>query len=263
MKRYWWALGAWALVQGTALAQSCSRQSPAHGVALLELYTSEGCSSCPPADAFLGTLRGAGIGADRAVLLSLHVDYWNYIGWKDPYSRATFTERQRWMSDLAKTRTIYTPEFFVAGKELRNWSGGVEAAVKRVNDKPAQASVSIALGAATAAGLPMDVRASGARGGKLHVALYESAIATKVKAGENEGRTLRHDFVVREWLAPVPVGRDGKAALSRVLALPAGALPANMGVAAFVQTAEGEVLQALSLDTCPATSAGTGARKGG
>ena len=230
---------------------------------LLGLSTWEGCSSCPPADAFLGSLRGAGIGPDQAVLLSLHVDYWNTIGWKDPYSRAAFAERQGWMSNLAMMRTIYTPEFFVAGKELRNWSGGVDAAVKRVNAKAAQANISIALGAATKAGLPMDVRASAARAGNLYVALYESAIATRVKAGENGGRTLKHDFVVREWLTPVPVGRDGKAALSRVLALPAGAAPGNMGVAAFVQTGEGEVLQAVSLDTCALTSAGNGARTGG
>jgi hypothetical protein len=262
MNRYWWVLGAWMLVQSGALAQACNRQSPAHSVALLELYTSEGCSSCPPADALLGKLRGAGIGPDRAVLLSLHVDYWNHIGWKDPYSQAAFTERQRWMSDLAMMRTIYTPEFFVAGKELRNWSGGVDAAVKRVNARAAQANIGIALGTPTAAGLPLEVKASAARAGKLFVALYESGITSRVKAGENDGRTLKHDFVVREWLAPLPLRGDGKASVSRVLPMPRGGVAANLGVAAFVQTDEGEVLQALSLDSC-ATSAGTGARKGG
>ncbi|UUZ55652.1 DUF1223 domain-containing protein [Massilia sp. H-1] len=64
-------------------------------------------------DAFLSARRATGLRADQAVLLSMHVDYWNYIGWKDPYSRKVFTERQRALSDLAHTRTIYTPEFFV------------------------------------------------------------------------------------------------------------------------------------------------------
>ncbi len=233
-----------------ALAQTCSITSPAHSVALLELYTSEGCSSCPPADQFLSSLRSAGIGSERAVLLSLHVDYWNYIGWKDPFSRKAFTERQRWLSDLAHTRTIYTPEFFVGGKELRAWNAGLDAALKRTNARPAQANVSITLGQAGAAGWPMDVRVTGARAGKLQVALYENGIASQVRSGENKGRTLRHDFVVREWLAPVPVAGDGRAALSRIVALPAGAVSRNLGVAAFVQTDAGEVLQAISLPAC-------------
>jgi len=236
----------WLAAQA-ALAAGCSAVSPAHTVALVELYTSEGCSSCPPADSYLSSLRGAGLRADQAVLLSLHVDYWNYIGWKDPYSRKTFTERQRWLSDLAHTRTIYTPEFFVAGRELRNWSGGLDDVVKRINATPARASIAIGLGQPTAAGVPLQVKASGQPGASLYVALVQSAIATKVGAGENSGRTLRHDFVAREWVAPVQLGSDGKAELTRTLPLPAGASP---GVSAFVQTAQGEVLQALALPAC-------------
>ena len=239
MKKILLALAAIGAVHA-AQAQSCSARSPAHTVALVELYTSEGCSSCPPADQFLGSRRGAGVRADQAVLLSLHVDYWNDIGWKDPYSHAAFTARQRWLSDLAHTRTIYTPEFFVAGKEARNWSDGLDATVKRVNATPAQANIAISMGQ------PLRVSASGPAGAKLYLALVENGLVSMVAAGENNGRTLRHDYVVREWAAPVVLGADGKAVLTRTVATPR----ARYGVVAFVQSEQGAVLQALSLDAC-------------
>jgi hypothetical protein len=242
---------ALAILPGAVMAgPACVGQSPAHTVALVELYTSEGCSSCPPADRFLGSLRPAGVAPSQAVLLSMHVDYWNYIGWKDPFSRKAFTERQRWLSDLAGTRTIYTPEFFVGGRELRDWNGGLQGVVSKLNKMPARAGIAVSLGALGAGGLPVDVSAQSAQGGTLHVALVEDALAVEVKAGENGGRTLHHDHVVREWLEPVALGRDGKANVSRVLPLPAGARAANLGVAAFVQSDKGEVLQAFSLQAC-------------
>ena len=94
-------------VQAGAIAQTCSKHSPAHTVALLELYTSEGCDSCPPADKFVSGLRGSGMTSAQVVPLSLHVDYWDYIGWKDVFAKAAFTERQRWLSDQAGSRTIH------------------------------------------------------------------------------------------------------------------------------------------------------------
>jgi len=245
-------LAAVALNIGPALAAgSCTAQSPAYRVALLELYTSEGCSSCPPADQFVRELRGAGVTPQQAVVMSMHVDYWNYIGWKDPFSRAAFTERQRWLSDLAGSRTIYTPEFFVGGKELRGWSNGVPAAVKRVNDMPAQANIGISVGAAGSSGLPVEVKASAVHDAKLYIALVEGGVASQVNAGENKGRLLHHDFVVREWLPPVSLAAGSTAAtVSRTIALPAGASPAKLGVSAFVQSDKGEVLQALNLPVC-------------
>ncbi|MES2152457.1 MAG: DUF1223 domain-containing protein [Pseudomonadota bacterium] len=258
MHKMWWWLGTCAALQGAAApvmaAQACSGKSPAHSVALLELYTSEGCDSCPPADQYVSGLRAAGVAPGQAVLLSLHVDYWNYIGWKDPYSRAAFTERQRWLSNLAGSHTIYTPEIFLAGRELRGgtsgWSASLPAAVRRINQTPAQADISIVLGQAGASGLPVEVKASAARGGTLYVALTESGVASQVTAGENRGRTLKHDFVVREWLAPVELGHDGKAALSRALSIPPGAVGRNLGISAFVQSERGEVLQAFSQGVC-------------
>jgi hypothetical protein len=242
---------ALAILPGAVMAgPACVGQSPAHTVALVELYTSEGCSSCPPADRFFGGLRPAGVAPSQAVLLALHVDYWNYIGWKDPFSRKAFTERQRWLSDLAGTRTIYTPEFFVGGHEQRDWSGGLQGSIGKINKLPARAGIAMSLGALGAAGLPVDVVANSPMGGTLHVALVEDALTVDVKTGENGGRTLHHEHVVREWLEPVALGRDGKANVSRTVAVPSGARATNLGVAAFVQSDKGEVLQAFSLQAC-------------
>lgn len=251
-------LAAAAMIANPAMAaaSACHAQSPAHRVALLELYTSEGCSSCPPADQYVAGLRAAGVTSDQAVLLSEHVDYWNDIGWKDPYSRAAFTDRQRWLSGLAHSRTVYTPEIFMSGKELRSWTGGgVPAAVQRINAQPAAADIGIALGQMGAGGVPVEVTASSARGGKLYVALVQSGVGSAVTAGENRGRLLRHDFVVREWLEPVALAADARsgkngAGVARTFVLPAGALSGSLGVSAFVQSEQGEVLQALALPLC-------------
>lgn len=242
-----------------AIAQTCSKQSPAHTVALLELYTSEGCSSCPPADRTFGDLRASGaatgLGIDQLVPLAFHVDYWNDIGWKDVYSSRANTDRQQWLSNLANSRTIYTPEMFVAGKELRNWSGGIPAAVKRINTQPARADIGIVLGKPGTAGLPVEVSAHAAQGGNLYVALYENGIVSDVKAGENRGATLKHEYVVRQWIGPVALHDDtrtGKTAVQRSLPIPSDANARNLGVAAFVQGERGDVLQALALPLCGA-----------
>ena len=242
-----------------AAGQSCSKQSPAHTVALLELYTSEGCNSCPPADKFVSGLRNQAasgskfddLTGEQVVPLSLHVDYWDYIGWNDRFAKSAFTVRQRWLAGLANSRTVYTPEVFVGGQELRNWSAATVNAIKRVNGRPAQADIGLRLGNLTDGRLRLQVTASSARPANLYLALYENGLASVVKAGENRGVTLRHDYVVRDWIGPVAVPTTmTKNAFARVLAVPADAQAKNLGVAAFVQAESGEVLQALALPLC-------------
>jgi hypothetical protein len=234
-----------------AFAQACSKQSPAHTVALLELYTSEGCSSCPPADRFVSGLQASGLTAEHVVPLSLHVDYWDYIGWKDPFSNRLFTERQYWLSAQAKSRTVYTPEIFIAGNELRNWRGATPATIRAINGRPAEAQISVSAGQPSEGNLPVEVKAKASRDAALYVVLYENGLSSNVKAGENHGTQLRHDYVVRDWIGPVALdGQGGKASLPRPLTVPAGASARNLGVAAFVQTSRGEILQALALPLC-------------
>ena len=99
----------------------CKARSGAGTAALVELYTSQGCSSCPPADRWLSTLGGR-FAAERVVPLSLHVDYWDYLGWKDPYAKRRFSERQRKLSVLQRMALVYTPQVVVQGRDFRSWN---------------------------------------------------------------------------------------------------------------------------------------------
>ena len=246
--------------QTMAFAQSCSKHSPAYQIALLELYTSEGCSSCPPADRSFSALRnGMGMGMagwpglDQVVPLALHVDYWDYIGWKDVFASPAYTARQRWLSDQTGKRAVYTPEMFIGGQELRNWHSDIPAAVRRINSQPSGANINIMLGKVVAGSVSVGVNAQAAQGGKLFVALYENDLTSRIRAGENDGVTLHHDYVVRQWIGPIaiqPGANAGKTGLQRVLILPTGSLGKNLGIAAFVEGDKGVVLQALALPFC-------------
>lgn len=237
-------LSPWA-----AAAPACSKQSPSHTVALLELYTSEGCSSCPPADRFVSSLRASGMGEEQVVPLSLHVDYWDHIGWKDRFARRSFTERQYWLSARGASRVVYTPEFFIAGDEVRDWRRNVASAVARINAEPARAQITLSIGQPRNGSLPVEVNAK-AREGGVYLALYENGLSNDVKAGENRGALLRHDYVVRDWIGPLALGNVGKVVLPRPLTIPSDASVKNLGVAAFVQGDRGDILQAVALQVC-------------
>lgn len=241
-------------------AAGCSVESPAHTVALVELYASEGCSSCPPADRWLSTLPG-GLGGDSLVALALHVDYWDYIGWQDPYAQAQFTARQRRLGQLSGSRSIYTPEVFVGMRELRGWHNGSTFArrVQAVNAQPARAAIALGMRATKGGDVEIEARftlPAGQSAAALQgvLVLYEDKLVSEVRRGENAGVSLRHDRVVRRWL-PRTLGAGAEAQVLReTVALPAGWNPVNLGAAAFVEDVNsGEVLQALALPGCLAT----------
>ena len=240
-----------------AQAGECSARSGPHTAALVELYTSEGCDSCPPADRWLQGLGARGYAPERVVPLSLHVNYWDYIGWKDPYAQQRFSDRQRRLAQVMRARIIYTPQVVLQGRDFRGWGGrAFDDAVARINAQPARASISLALGAGQRDTLAVQVRAAlldpaiGADAA-LYLASYENRLVSRVAAGENRGRTLSHDYVVFEWLGPLPFA-EGRLEERRELPLLPKAVLENSGVAAFVQNrATAEVLQALMLPACP------------
>ena len=243
-----------AAIGSGAGAAACSAVSPAHTLALAELYTSEGCDSCPPADKWMSALAARGLGPGKVVPLALHVDYWDYIGWKDPFAQAQFTERQRQIARLANSKLVYTPQVVLAGRDFRAWnSSAFDAQVKAVNARPARADIQLTLDTADGrAGISASAALKGAAPrAQLFVALTQSRIVSPDKAGENRGVTLKHDYVVREWLGPVALGADGKARLEKIVTPPKGAPTNDLGVVAIVQDASsGEILQALSLEAC-------------
>jgi hypothetical protein len=233
-------------------AAPCVSESGPNTAALVELYTSEGCSSCPPAERWLGTLpeRYPGTGV---VPLALHVDYWDYIGWKDPYAKREFALRQRKLSQLQRMALVYTPQVMLQGRDFRRWgTQAFDEAVERINSQPARARLTLILLRADDKGLEVEVSAELAQptvDAGLYLAAYQSRLQSKVTAGENRGRILTHDHVALEWLGPLE-GQNRRVE-RRTLPLLPGATAANSGAAAFVQNRRtGEVLQALLRASC-------------
>jgi hypothetical protein len=237
-------------------AMQCRAQSSNTTTALVELYTSEGCDSCPPADRWLSSLGARGYAPDRVVPIALHVDYWDYIGWKDPYAKQAFSARQRKMASLARAAMVYTPQVLLQGRDFRNWSAGAfEQEVAKINASAAKARITLLLDRpapgtfeveAAAELLDARLRADTA----LYLGAYENKLVSEVKAGENRGKSLAHDYVVLQWAGPFEFQGQKLVARATLPLLPR-AVPANSGVVAFVQNkASGEVLQAIMLPAC-------------
>ena len=204
---------------------------------VVELFTSEGCSSCPPADALLAELARR----KDVLALSFHVDYWDRLGWKDPFSSHQATERQQRYADLFRLRSVYTPQMVVDGR--REAVGSDRSAVES-----ALAAASRTRGGAPAALAPDGNRvrirlgpADAAASGSVLLIGFDRRHASAVERGENSGRTLAHVDVVRSI---DEVGRfDGKAAeievpLSRQ----------SDKVAVLVQAADGHIVGAAVAD---------------
>lgn len=250
----------------TSFAGQCTAQSGSGTAALVELYTSEGCNSCPPADRWLSALGAKGYAPQKVVPLSLHVDYWDYIGWKDPYAQARFSGRQRKLTQLQRLAFVYTPQVMLQGHDFRAWSSPAFAqTVARINAQPARARLSLTVDGAGRDGMKVEalsevLDSTQRQDAALYIAAFESKLTSRVTAGENRGETLSHDYVVLEWLGPFDMGPDGRHLERRSIPLLPSAIPANSGVVAFVQNRRTlEVLQALMLPLgSPACRGGKG-----
>jgi hypothetical protein len=154
---------------------------------LLELYTSEGCSSCPPAEAWLSRLKDSPRLWRDFAPLAFHVDYWDRLGWRDPFASKAWTTRQYQYSERWNSSSVYTPGFVLDGREWRN-----NAAPSASTESPGTLKVEVASDNminvifASKTDQPLD----------LHVVRLGFGITSNVRAGENSGRTLQHDFVV-------------------------------------------------------------------
>ena len=208
---------------------------------LVELFTSEGCSSCPPADVVLANLeRNQGIAGARVVPLGLHVDYWDRLGWTDPFSSARMTERQRSYSTLGSGS--YTPQAVVDGAKetVGSRRAALELFVTEAAKRP-HASLTIEVAPRTDAAAPFLVSlkigalpAGSAADAEAVVALTQNAARVAIPRGENSGSTLEHTAIARElvvvWPAPAAGG-----SLKTSLNSPAGIAPKDLRIVAFVQ----------------------------
>ena len=179
--------------------------SPSHLV-IVELFTSEGCSSCPPADALLKELSDQQkMNGVQIVALEEHVDYWNHLGWKDPYSAAEFSQRQSDYAQVFGTDGVYTPQMVVDGQSelVGSRSAAAREAIHKAANQP-KAEIVLGAGANSSPGKPafeVQIKSLGGisvRGEtELWIAVTEKGLQTDVKAGENSGETLKHAAVVR------------------------------------------------------------------
>ncbi len=235
----------------------CTADSPPTRAALVELYTSEGCNSCPPADRWLSRQTARDRDSHRIVALAFHVDYWDRLGWKDRFAQPAFGARQRALAAQQSSRTVYTPQVLVSGRSLPQWQrpDAFQQEIANLTAQPAPADLRAEL-------IPEPdlwrVRASGqvhapvARGEVgVFVAIYQNRLDSQVTAGENAGEQLRHDRVARALFGPLAIDSDGRFAHTVSVPLPDDFVARDAGVVVFLQRLQnGEVLQALARAAC-------------
>ena len=200
-------------------AEPITISSTKNHTTFLEVYTSQGCSSCPPAEQWLSTFTDQKTLWSGLIPLNFHVDYWDYLGWKDPFALAEFSQRQRVYAALNKSNYVATPGFMVNGNGWQGWfnqralpldlaehSGVLIATIK--NKK-------ININFNNSTNINDDLVA--------HVALLGFSIETKVKSGENKGHLLKHDFVVIGY-------QQSNMDVNKALALADLTLPTPLGV---------------------------------
>lgn len=231
-----------ALATGSAAAAAaCSAQSAAEREHLVELYTSNGCSSCPPAERWLSKLR------DQPALVGLeyHVDYWDSEQWRDPYADARFTARQKQLVRQNGGRVqVYTPQIAVDGHVWTDWPKS-KPPLSTATDVP-KLALQVERGQPLRARVTADPAAAG--GYRLFVALAENGLSNTVTGGENRGAKLENDHVVRAFAGPLPPDRADVE-----LTVPAGADLARSTVVAFAQNERsGDIAQVVRvpLATC-------------
>ena len=192
------ALAAALLATRAMAEEACSVRSAAQSAPVVELYTSEGCNSCPPADRWMSRLK-----ADPSVVaLAFHVDYWDRLGWTDRFASARYTARQAQTQASSGARFSYTPQVLVDGADRHDWSRIPGFAAAREPASPVDVRLMREGNRYVATIRTLVAANDGAARLSAYWAVTENDHVSAVKAGENEGVTLHHDFVVREY-APV------------------------------------------------------------
>jgi hypothetical protein len=243
---------------------------------LVELYTSQGCSSCPPADRFVHELPARGLGRDKVVALTFHVDYWDHLGWADPFATPSFTARQGWYADSGRLRApdgaraisgVYTPQMIVAG-QVHFPGGQSEVALHQIAaaaGRPRPVTATLSLDATVATGANVDqqvatvrVRVAGAdaldrtEDWRVTGALVQKTAETHVHRGENSGETLEEASVVRTLSPRLPLPPNGGAEVVLTLRKPADLPWRNTALVAFVQSEKTRAVAAVAEIDAPA-----------
>lgn len=231
------ALGA--LLTGPLITAASDSNGTERRPVLLELFTSEGCSSCPPADKLLQAFdKGQPIPGADLIVLSEHVDYWNHGGWSDPFSSPIFSARQRDYAEKLGLDSVYTPQLIVDGSAELVGSNAVEAR-NVITRAVRQKKISIALTNAVRQGdhmsvhLELDGLPNGSKSATVYLAVADNEDRSQVAHGENGGRSLTHVAVVRTLM---PVGMLGSSGFRKNVTVSIKAAgQSGLRVVAFVQ----------------------------
>lgn len=191
-----------SITLGTVVFGFCNSKTSLQsndGFVVVELFTSEGCSSCPPADAVAAKLSEEYKG--KVFVLGFHVDYWDYLGWKDAFSNAAYSNRQTKYGNLFHLNSIYTPQVVINGEEEMVGSNESKIQAVIVNDlkEPASAAIQLEVTNTTGKNISIHYTIDKASNTNLNIALVQLHATSNVKRGENSGRTLQHVNVVRDF----------------------------------------------------------------
>ncbi len=238
------------LISGQATAQTAPQRSPV----LVELFTSEGCSSCPPADALLAKLDQAQpfVGTE-IIALGEHVDYWDQLGWHDRFSSHQYTERQNQYRFRFHLDDVYTPQMVVDGTEPFVGNDAPHI-VRAINSEAHTAKINLALSKAAVDGDHVSFTVSSSAphnllsNADLYAALVDPTDTTNVQRGENKGQVLHHVAVVRSLQKIAKLNELASGPLHAQLLAPANSTPATMRIVVFAQRpGEGAVVGAVSM----------------
>ncbi|MCU1285827.1 MAG: hypothetical protein JWO13_2177 [Acidobacteriales bacterium] len=241
MPRFW--LFTILLIIGIAALGTLKRTSasatPKRTPVIVELFTSEGCSSCPPADALLKKLEETQpVPNADIIVLGQHVDYWNHLGWTDRFSSKELTERQRQYGDSFNLDSVYTPQMIVDGKTEFNGAddSAARTALAAAANKP-KANIALTLAPDQILEINIDSIPVSAKNAQVLLAITESNLQSSIKRGENDGRTLTHTGVVRELRLLGPIEGTTFTAESKLKLHPDWKRP-DLHVIVFVQDAK-------------------------
>jgi len=250
------SVGAWMLAFAPQRLHGADSGTNARTPLLVELFTSEGCSSCPPADKFLQTLDAQPVPRADMIVLSEHVDYWNHIGWKDPYSASFYSQRQSAYAKRFGLDSVYTPQMVVDGTSefVGSNSSQADKAFQRALRVPKLplhlSSISADASNTLHAHLETETLDSsfGSREADVYVAVALNRAESQVSAGENSGHRLAHVAVVKSLTKIGPLKQGQVLAQDVQLKLEPGSDLRNLRLIAFVQEPrQGRVLGAASM----------------
>ncbi len=235
-----------------AFAAECTAKTGDKTIPLLELYTSEGCSSCPPADKWISKIKH---GPEKVTPLAFHVDYWDYIGWKDKFSKAKYSNRQRKTAAFGGAGFVYTPQFVFNGRDFKGWDNSrLNSAIDDAQQSASRANLTLDAVNSSDGGITLKASAEAvnpadAKNTDIFVALYENGLVTQVKAGENNGRELKHDYVVRKLFGAYQINNINQ--FNKSFTLGQSWKNKDAGAVIFVQDANnGKIIQSLALPFC-------------